>query len=143
VERPFACPILKEREMAKFAGKAYHPVNGSTEEIWKGFSWPCLLFGFLWYLYKDMWGWAVISIFASAFTWGIAWLFFPFFANTQYANWLLNRGYVKEKQQKLQTISAKRESFSITDELKKVTMLKVKGVLSEGELVAAKKRLIG
>lgn len=129
--------------MAKFAGKAYHPVNGSTEEIREGFSWACLLFGFLWYIYKGMWGWAIISIFASAFTWGVAWFVFPFFANAQYANSLLKRGYLNEKQRKLQGISAKRESFSIADELRKLSILKGKGILSEREFLAAKRKLIG
>ena len=136
--------------MSKFAGKAYHPINDSTEDIWEGFSWPCFFFGFFWYLYKGMWGWAVISFFVSIATFGIAWLFFPFFANAQYANSLLKRGYLNEKQQRLQASSVtndsgpqQRESSSIADELQKLARLKEQGILSDEEFQAAKKRLIG
>src|SRR6266540_167567 len=86
--------------MAELAGDAYHPVNGSIEKIYEGFSWPCLFFGCFWYLYKGMWGWALIA-FALAFsTFGISWLFFPFFANEQYAQSLLKQGYLNEEQWK-------------------------------------------
>ena len=64
--------------MSTFAGQAYHPVNGSTEDIWEGFSWPCLFCGFLWYMYKGMWGWGIIALILAFITFGISWLIFPF-----------------------------------------------------------------
>ena len=138
--------------MSTFAGKAHHPINGAVEEVWEGFSWPCLFLGFIWYLSKGMWGWAVISFIVSIGTYGLAWLAFPFFANAQYANSLLKRGYLNEKQwqQRLKTSSAadnsnpqQRESSSIADQLQKLAKLKEQGILSDEEFQAAKKRLIG
>jgi hypothetical protein len=155
--------------MAKFAGKAYHPMNGSTEDIWEGFSWPCLFLNPIWYLYKGMWGWAVISFLISGAAWGIgfsllplgiawfllpssiAWLIFAYFANAQYANSLIERGYLNEEQwqQRLQSSSVtnsqkqRRESSSIADELQKLAKLKEQGNLSDEEFQSAKKKLIG
>lgn len=84
--------------MSTIVGKVYHPVNGAGEEIWKGFSWPCLFLGFIWYIYKGMWGWGVISLILAFSTMGISWLIFPFFANEQHAKSLLKRGYLNQKQ---------------------------------------------
>src|SRR6185295_1345825 len=84
--------------MSKLVAEAYHPVNHSTEEIWEGFSWPCLFCGFLWYMYKGMWGWGIIALILAVSTFGISWLIFPFFANGQYAKALLERGYLNEAQ---------------------------------------------
>ena len=84
--------------MSTTAGRLYHPLNGAGEEIWKGFSWPCLFLGCIWYIYKGMWGWGVISLILACSTMGISWLIFPFFANEQHANSLLKRGYLNQKQ---------------------------------------------
>ncbi|MHB1781020.1 hypothetical protein, partial [Acidithiobacillus sp.] len=84
--------------MSTLVGKAYHPINGATEQVWEGFSWPCLLFGCVWYGYKGMWGWAFIALFLAVATAGVSWLILPFFANEQYAKHLLSRGYFNEKQ---------------------------------------------
>ena len=72
--------------MSAYVAKAFHPVNGSSEDVWEGFSWPCLLFGCFWFGYKSMWGWAVMSFVLSVPTFGLSWLIFPFFANTLYAS---------------------------------------------------------
>jgi hypothetical protein len=84
--------------MSQYVGKAYHPINGSTQDIYEGFSWPCLLCGCFWYFNKNMWGWGVAAIIISIMTYGIAWLVLPFFANKQFADDLLRRGYLTEKQ---------------------------------------------
>jgi hypothetical protein len=138
--------------MSTFAGKAYHPINGATEEVWEGFSWPCLFFGFLWYLYKGMWGWSVFALVLAFATWGISWLVFPFFANGQYAKSLLERGYLNEKQWndrqqgKARGITSGSQHTqtrpSIADELAKLATLKEQGVLSEDEFVMQKKKLL-
>lgn len=47
-----------------------------------------------------MWYWAATSIVASIMTWGLAWLIFPFFANKQYARYLISKGYLTEAQWK-------------------------------------------
>jgi hypothetical protein len=138
--------------MSKLAGEAYHPVNGAIEEIWEGFSWPCLFCGFLWYLYKGMWGWGLITLILALSTFGISWLVFPFFANAQYAKSLLNQGYLNEKQWNERDRASKRtinhglqsqrEVSSIADELAKLVALKEQGVLSCDEFNKQKQKLL-
>lgn len=86
--------------MSKEIGKLYHPVNKYPVEIYEGFSWPCLLFGCFWYLYKGMVLWAVISFFVAASTFGLSWFVFPFFANKQHVDYLRKQGYLTEEQGK-------------------------------------------
>lgn len=137
--------------MSTFAAKAYHPINSSTEDIWEGFSWPCLFSGFLWYMYKGMWGWGIIALVLAFSTFGISWLIFPFFANAQYAKSLLQRGYLNEDQwnERAQTSrgtkkpeSNSRTTLSIADELTKLAELKSQGVLSEEEFNKQKLKLL-
>tara|TARA_Y100000994_G_scaffold119918_1_gene98556 strand:- start:15047 stop:15310 length:264 start_codon:yes stop_codon:yes gene_type:complete len=80
--------------MSRPCGNLYHPINKHPEAIYSGFSWPNLFFGFLWFLYKSMWGWAMISFFAAWGTIGISNLFFPFFANQLHQKHLLKSGYL-------------------------------------------------
>ena len=83
--------------MSKESGIFYHPINNYPEKIYTGFSWPCFFFGPFWYLYKGMWGWAVISFCVAGFTWGISALIFPFFANNSHQESLLKKGYLGRK----------------------------------------------
>ncbi|MDP7365996.1 MAG: DUF2628 domain-containing protein [Candidatus Pacebacteria bacterium] len=80
--------------MSTPSGNLYHPVNKHPVAIYEGFSWPCLFFGIFWFLYKNMWAWAVIALFAAVFTWGISMVVLPFFANGQHQKSLLNKGYL-------------------------------------------------
>jgi len=80
--------------MSRKIGKLYHPLNNHPEEIYEGFSWPCLLFGFMWYLVKGMFGWAIINFLVAGFTFGISLLIFPFFANNHRKESLLKKGYL-------------------------------------------------
>lgn len=139
--------------MSKLVAKSYHPVNGSTEEIWEGFSWPCLFCGFLWYMYKGMWGWGIIALILAFGTIGISWLIFPFFANAQYAQSLLDRGYLNEEQwnereQARKSQSTKgvqtynQQTASIADELIKLAALKGQGLLSDDEFNKQKHKLL-
>lgn len=137
--------------MSTFAGQAYHPVNGSTEDIWEGFSWPCLFCGFLWYMYKGMWGWGIIAFILAFITFGVSWLIFPFFANGQYAKALLERGYLNEHQwhERARAIwgdntpGLKSHAVSsVADELTKLAALKAQGVLTEEEFNQQKLKLL-
>lgn len=74
------------------------PKTGIREQTYVGFSWPCLLFGVFWFLYKRVWGWAVISFLASVVTSGIAWFVFPFFANGLHRSHLRRAGWLSEIQ---------------------------------------------
>ena len=67
--------------MSRFAGNAYPSINGATEDLWEGFSWPCLFAGFMWFISKGMWRWGLIALILAIRTFGISLLIFPFFAN--------------------------------------------------------------
>lgn len=145
------CKRLHEKT-SKSVGNAYHPINGAIEEIFEGFSWPCFFFGALWFLQKGMWGWAIISFILSVCTWGVAWLIFPFFANSLHADSLIKRGYLNEKQwdekrnQGKKTIEPDYQPVvppsSIADELSKLATLKEKGILSPEEFDRQKQKLL-
>jgi hypothetical protein len=138
--------------MSTIAGKAYHPVNGATEEIWEGFSWPCLFFGSLWCAYKGMWGWGVASFVLAVCTFGISWAIFPFFANALHANSLLKRGYLNATQWNGRKQASSRASSHssaqiqggsfVADELSKLANLRDHGVLSDEEFDRQKQKLL-
>ncbi len=136
--------------MSTLAAKAYNPSNGAVEEIWEGFSWPCLFLGFIWYIYKGMWGWGVIALILAIFTCGLSWLIFPFFANEQHAKSLLKQGYLNEKQwnekkaekQASNSTPQNRVASSVSDELSKLVALKNQGVLTDEEFSVQKKKLL-
>lgn len=86
--------------MSKQIGKLYHPVNNFAVDVYEGYSWPCLCLGCFWYLYKGMVLWAVIAFLAACCTFGISWIFFPFFANKQHHDYLLKKGYLTGEQTK-------------------------------------------
>ena len=137
--------------MSTLAAKAYNPTNGAVEEIWEGFSWPCLFLGFIWYIYKGMWGWGLIAFILAVFTWGLSWLVFPFFANEQHAKSLLKQGYLNEEQwndkkkagqQKSNTASYNLTTSSVSDELSKLAALREQGVLTDEEFSVQKRKLL-
>lgn len=74
------------------------PKTGTKEQTWAGFSWPCLVFGVFWFLYKRMYGWSVITFLAAVLTSGIAWFVFPFFANGVHRSHLQKSGWLPELQ---------------------------------------------
>jgi Short C-terminal domain len=138
--------------MSSPAGRAFHPVNKSHELIFEGFSWPCLLFGCFWFIYKGMWGWGIISFALAWITFGLSWLVFPFFANEQYAKSLLKKGYlneaqVKERERHTQQVgvpaaTAATPALSVADELGKLASLRSAGVLTDQEFESQKARLL-
>lgn len=133
--------------MSRRAGKAYHPSNGAPVEIWEGFSWPCLFLGFIWYVFKGLWGWALIALILALSTFGLSWLVFPFFANGQHAKALMERGYLtevqwQERQQPKTPRSVAQPAASLADELTKLANLKAAGHLSQAEFDAQKARLL-
>jgi len=42
--------------------------------------------------------WAVAAFLAALLTFGISWLFFPFFANKQHVDYLYKQGYLSDEQ---------------------------------------------
>lgn len=139
--------------MSTLVAKAYHPLNGSTEQIWQGFSWPCLFLGFLWYLYKGLWGWGLIALILALCTFGLSWFVFPFFANEQHAKSLMAKGYLTEQQWLLKQERSEgarsaagganqEASARVADELMKLAQLKTQGILTEDEFNAQKAKLL-
>ena len=80
--------------MSTPSGNLYHPINSHPVPIYTGFSWPNLFFGVFWFMFKSMWGWAIISFLLSWMTFGFSNLIFPFFANGLHQNYLLKLGYL-------------------------------------------------
>ena len=137
--------------MSEFVGKAFHPTNGSTEDVWEGFSWPCFFFGCFWFGHKGVWGWAAISFLAAIFTFGISWLVIPFFANGFHANSLRKQGYLSESERcKQETIAEKRGVpiiqptglHSTADEIEKLSNLKDRGIISIEEFNQQKEKIL-
>ena len=138
--------------MATLVARAYHPINGTAESVWEGFSWPCLLFGCFWYLYKHMWNWAVISFILAVSTFGISWIVFAFFANEQYARSLRKQGYLSEseweehKQGRSQRgrppTTVRQKQSSVAEELMKLADLRDRGLLTEEEFEQQKARIL-
>lgn len=119
----------------------FHPVNHYEVQVKDGFSWWCLLFGLFWYLYKEMFFWSVISAISAFLTLGVSWFVFPFFANKQYKDSLLKKGYLTREQ--LESIS-KPEFLpvDVVGELERLMNLKESGGLTDEEFLMMKKKII-
>ncbi len=81
---------------SRLIGKMHHPRTRRPRKIREGFSWPCLFFNFLWYLYKGMFSWVFLSIALTVITAGIGWLILPFYANRQHIQSLINKGFLPD-----------------------------------------------
>lgn len=80
--------------MGKCIGTVYHPHGqGPERQVYEGFSWPSLFFGFFWFAIKEMWIWCLISAVLIYFTMGLSWLVIPFFSNMLYVKHLMKKGY--------------------------------------------------
>jgi hypothetical protein len=84
--------------MSRYVGQLYHPINHRAENVYEGFSWPCLFAGFFWYVAKGMLLWAIGAVALALVTFGISWFALPFFANKQYMQYLLQQGYLTREQ---------------------------------------------
>lgn len=84
--------------MSTIAETLVDPKTGVKEQTWTGFSWPCLLLGVFWFLYKRLYGWSAITFLAALVTYGLAWFVFPFFANGVHRTSLQKAGWVPQEQ---------------------------------------------
>lgn len=79
-----------------------HPVNGSVEQTWDGFSWPAFLLGVLWLLVKGLNGHVVINVVLLIATAGFAapviWIAYGVMGNGVHKAALLKKGYLTEEQ---------------------------------------------
>jgi len=128
--------------MSTRAGKAYHPMNGAVEEVWEGFSWPCFFLGTIWYIYKGMWGWALIAFLIAIPSCFVSLLVLPFYANAQHIKALQKRGYLTEGQWNDKQGRVDHRGSSVADELAKLAALKKQGLLTDEEFSNQKRRLL-
>jgi len=84
--------------MSQPLGEMHHPASKLPAKVFVGFNWPCLWFGPFWYASKTVWKWAAISLVLTIVTYGLALFVFPFFANKQYIQSLIEKGYTVENQ---------------------------------------------
>lgn len=71
-----------------------NPTNGYTEESSIPFLW-CFLFGSFYFVYKGIWTHVLLSLIFAAFTLGISWFIYPFFARGIVDNSYLRKGWEK------------------------------------------------
>lgn len=84
--------------MSTRIGSLINPVNRQAVYIYKGFSWPCLFLGPIWFLVKGMWMWAILALIITIISSGLSFLVFPFFANGLYVKKLRSQGYLSEEE---------------------------------------------
>ena len=79
-----------------------HPVNGSRELTWDGFSWPGFFLGVFWLLVKGLYGHFVINLLLVVITAGFAapivWVVYGIAGNGIHKNSLIEKGYLTETQ---------------------------------------------
>lgn len=79
-----------------------HPINGSIEQTWDGFSWPAFFFGLIWMAVKELYGHFLVALLIAVLTGGFAapiiWIVYGFMGNGFHKTPLLKKGYLTEQQ---------------------------------------------
>lgn len=140
----------------------YHPVNGSTEQTWDGFSWPSFFFSGIWLLIKGLYGHFVIFWLVVLVTAGIAapvlWIVYACIGNRLHKNALVKKGYLTEyqwhakahPQQPAVVVSSAHAPAQLplssqkdtVTQLRELADLKEAGVLTEEEFQQQKAKLL-
>lgn len=136
----------------------YHPINGSVEETWEGFSWPGFLFGVIWLAIKQLWVHFIVSLIIVIGTAGFGsipiWIFYGFAGNSIHKKSLLSKGYLTkaqfdQKNNKSSSVFATADGAGSTskpstmaDELTKLAQLHASGVLTDAEFAEQKRKLL-
>ena len=130
----------------------HHPVNGSQEQTWQGFSWPAFFFGVIWLLVKGMYGSFLISLVVILVTGGLAapviWIVYGFIGNDEHKKSLFKKGYLTSAQWEAQNAasaapaapSVQRDNAA---QLRDLAELRDKGALTEEEFSKQKAKLLG
>ncbi len=130
-----------------------HPVNGSQEQTWDGFSWPGFLFGVIWLLVKGLYGHFLINlvlvIVTAGFAAPIVWIVYGFIGNGAHKSSLLKKGYLTENQWASKNVAAATQlqpAFAAqkdqVTQLLELAELRDKGVLTEQEFSQQKTKLL-
>ena len=142
--------------MSREGETLFHPVNGSSEKTWVGFSWPAFFFGIFWMLVKGLYAQAVISILISVVTAGfgvpVLWIVYGFIGNGLHRKSLVKKGYLNERQyqkssnfeaQEPRKQSSQKSESDVVEKLTALAKLKESGALTQDEFEAQKARLLG
>lgn len=149
--------------MSVSAGYSFHPINGSKEPIYEGWSWPAFFFGCIWCMVKGLWGLAVaiflialVSLAIPILGWLIVigtWFYLGSKGNELHAKSLLKKGYLTQEQfdaQAAEPAASQRAKFSqrpterdVIEDLERLQRLRSDGTLSEEEFGNQKARLLG
>ena len=133
-----------------------HPINGTSEQTWDGFSWPAFFFGVIWLLIKGLYGHFLISLILLLITAGFAapiiWIVYGFIGNGAHKNKLLSKGYLTIDQWKRKTELEERPQRSNSavevsekdpvSKLRELVELKEKGFLTEEEFSVQKAKIL-
>ena len=84
--------------MSKKDGYLHNPHNGFQIAIYRGFNFPCLLLGCIWFLSKSMIGWALVSFVFQVITFGFSNIIMAMVCNNEYRKFLLSQGYFTDEQ---------------------------------------------
>ena len=140
-----------------------HPINGTTEETWDGFSWPALFFGVIWLLVKGLYGHFLINlvvlVLSAGFAAPIVWIIYGFIGNGAHKSSLMKKGYLTNNQwdarnrpvpavQPVPQVNANARPPAATpvlvaDALEKLGALLDKGHLTREEFIEQKAQLLG
>ena len=131
-----------------------HPINGSKEQTWDGFSWPALLFGVIWLLIKGLYGHFLINVVLLIVTGGLAapliWIIYACIGNGAHKSSLLKKGYLTDEQwakkdqasAQVQPPTQPAQTDPVT-RLRELADLREKGILTEEEFAQQKAKLLG
>jgi len=130
-----------------------HPVNGTKEQTWDGFSWPGFFFGVIWLLIKGLYAHFLINlvllIVTAGFAAPIVWIVYGFIGNDAHKSSLLKKGYLTEKQWSKKESTpdvAPASPHSTTKDnltqLRELAELKEKGFLTDEEFTRQKEKIL-
>ena len=130
-----------------------HPVNGTKEQTWDGFSWPGFFFGVIWLLIKGLYAHFLINLVILFVTAGFAapivWIVYGFIGNEAHKSSLLKKGYLTEQQwSKKESTPDVAPAFpnSTTKDnltqLRELAELKEKGFLTDEEFTRQKEKIL-
>jgi hypothetical protein len=146
---------MEGKRMSVKSDILYHPVNGSTEQTWSGFSWPAFFFGVIWLLVKGLWGHFLINLIIVIGTGGFAapviWIVYGVIGNDAHKSSLIKRGYLTQAQWEAKAVapatpgavvSAAAPARDQVLQLRDLADLREKGVLTEQEFAKQKAKIL-
>ena len=137
----------------------YHPINGTPENTWEGFSWPAFLFGAFWLVAKGLWSQFIMSLLLIIVSGGwaapVLWILLGIAGNGIHKTSILKKGFFTKAQydERYGSTTARnteRAAVGITsappkdmiDRLKDISDLRDRGALTESEFADQKARLM-